>query len=368
MSGVGENRGRQQAVVRGTYDVVRPDDHGKAVHPSKLAHDAPTSVKYPRRTRTVPFSTAMGTTKTLCINTDTPATNHHTGSESYYVIRTTCYVATHPAHVRRPRLPDTFGAMASDPLHVIVGELTRDAALDTATSRAILQRVNSGELPATLQVGMPHDVVAFGKHDSLTPGFTRAVAIAQNQGFDVTVRIAGGRAVVFHPGTVRFAWTVPDDQPAETMHARFETLASAVVAALEQLGVDAQIGELANEYCAGSYSVHLKGGGKVMGVGQRLARHAAQVGGMIVVNDAASINAVLEPVYSELDIVFDPNMTGAISDVQTLDPQAVADALAASLAPEAQVTDRIDAETQTLAASLRPDHVPPHLRERTERP
>ena len=258
--------------------------------------------------------------------------------------------------------------MPPQPLHVISGGLAGDAALDTAVSRAILQRVNSGELPAILQIGMPHRVVAFGKHDSLTPGFARAVAIAQNRGFDVTVRIAGGRAVVFHPGTVRFAWTVPEERPAETMHARFQTLASAVVAALARFDVGAEIGALPDEYCAGSYSVHLAGGGKVMGVGQRLARNAAQVGGMIVVNDAASINVVLEPIYRELDIAFDPNMTGAISDVRSLDTRSVAHALADRLAPETQIADRIDAETQALAATLRPNHVPQHLRERTERP
>jgi lipoate-protein ligase A len=209
--------------------------------------------------------------------------------------------------------------------------------------------------------------VAFGKHDTLAPAFTRAVAIAQDHGFDVTVRIAGGRAVVFHRGTVRFAWTVPEDEPAQTMHARFETLALTVVESLAQLGIATEVGELTNEYCAGQYSVHLTSGGKVMGVGQRLARRAAQVGGMIVINDSGKINAVLEPIYGELGIPFDPAMTGAVSDVRELSPDTVALALADHLSPAGgSIPSTIDAATYELGASLRLDHVPLHLRERTE--
>jgi octanoyl-[GcvH]:protein N-octanoyltransferase len=257
--------------------------------------------------------------------------------------------------------------MPHDPLHIIFGGLTGDAPLDTAISRAILQRVNSGDLPATLQVGMPHQVVAFGKHDSLASGFGKAVAIARDHGFDTTVRIAGGRAVVFHPGTIRFAWTVPDEAPAQTMHDRFETLASAVVTTLARFDIAAQVGELPNEYCAGRYSVHLTDGGKVMGVGQRLTRHAAQVGGMIVINDSQTINTVLGPIYRELNIPFDPAKTGAVSDVRTLAPGAVALAFAGYLSPVGSgLPSSVDEATHALGASLRADHVPQHLRVRTE--
>jgi lipoate-protein ligase A len=259
--------------------------------------------------------------------------------------------------------------MPPDALHVIFGGLTRDAPLDTAISRAILQRVNSGELPATLQVGMPHRVVAFGKHDTTAPGFMRAVGIAQDQAFDTTVRIAGGRAVVFHPGTVRFAWTVPELEPANTMHARFAALAHAVVSTVAELGFDSEIGELPNEYCAGAYSVHLAAGGKIMGVGQRLAQSAAQVGGMIVVNDTGTINGVLAPIYAELNIPFDEHATGALSDVAGIDPMSVAMSLAEHLAPDGnRIEVGVDAATASDARSLRSDHVPQHLRERTERP
>jgi lipoate-protein ligase A len=258
--------------------------------------------------------------------------------------------------------------MPKHPLHVISGGLTGDAALDTAVSRAILVRVSAGDLPATLQVGMPHKVVAFGKHDTLAPGFRRALDIAQAQGFDATVRIAGGRAVVFHPGTVRFAWTVPESAPAETMHARFDRLAQAVVDTLNGFDIPAEVGELPGEYCAGRYSVHLLGGAKVMGVGQRLARHGAQVGGMIVVDDPETINAVLQPIYDQLAIPLDPAMTGALSDTSDVNPEAVGAGLARHLSDGFGTANAsVDEATYALAVSLRRHHDPQHLQERPER-
>ena len=40
--------------------------------------------------------------------------------------------------------------------------------------------------------------------------------------------------------------------------------------ALQRLGLDARLGELAGEYCPGEFSVNLAGRSKVMGVGQRV--------------------------------------------------------------------------------------------------
>ena len=247
----------------------------------------------------------------------------------------------------------------SEPLHVIRGQLSGDAPLDTAVSRAILRQVSDGELPATLQVGAPHRVVAFGKHDTLSEGFGDAVAIAKDHGYDPTVRIAGGRAVVFSPTIVRFAWTVPEANPAPTMRSRFDALADAVVRCLARFEVRGMIGEVPNEYCAGEYSVHIRGHRKVMGVGQRLTRTGAQVGGMIVVSDPDTINQVLVPMYTALGVPIDPTATGSIADDRVAPVDDVADAFVAELTPDSgSVNVDISTETRALAASFRPDHVP----------
>ncbi len=252
--------------------------------------------------------------------------------------------------------------MPLDTLQVVRGHLTGDAPLDTAVSRAILQQVTSGELNETLQVGTPHHVVAFGKHDRLSPGFTDAVAIARSHGYDASIRIAGGRAVTFSPSILRFAWTVPSDDPAKTMHARFATLSAAVVCALLSFDVESEVGEVPNEYCAGKYSVRVLGNRKVMGVGQRLSRTAAQVGGMIVISDADEINEVLVPVYRTLAVEMDPAVTGSIADVARVTAIDVAEALVAEIAEGRPTRDMgIGDATFTLARQLRPDHEPPQL-------
>ncbi|MGI9585321.1 MAG: lipoate--protein ligase family protein [Acidimicrobiia bacterium] len=247
-------------------------------------------------------------------------------------------------------------------LAVVRNQLSGDAPMDTAVSSAILQRVTNGDLAETLQVGTPHRVLAFGKHDTLSDGFGDAVSIALQHGYDPTVRIAGGRAVTFSPSIIRFAWTLPVADPATTMHARFEALSSAVVRMLRRFGVEAEIGEIPNEYCAGRYSVHIGGHGKVMGVGQRLSRGAAQVGGLIVIEYPDEINAVLVPVYRALGVQMDPSATGSIADVRSVTASDVSEAFAAEIAGDRPIDEvELDKETKDLASSLRERHVVSNL-------
>jgi lipoate-protein ligase A len=246
-----------------------------------------------------------------------------------------------------------------DPLSIVRDHSTGDAPLDTATSRAILLGVEAGRIPETLEIGMPHRVVAFGKHDTLTDGFPEAVAIAREHGYDPTVRIAGGLAVVFGPTIVRFAWTVRSADPAGTMRDRYRELAESVVATLDSLGIRGRIGEIPNEYCAGEFSVSIRGHRKVMGVGQRLTRNAAQVGGMIVVSDPDDINRVLVPIYAALGVPIDPNATGSIADERLMPPAEVADAFAEHLARSRPLVEtQVDPETRDHARELRSRHVP----------
>ena len=249
--------------------------------------------------------------------------------------------------------------MAKAPLHIIRNGLTGSASLDTAVSRSMLQRVSDGELPESLHIAQPQSVVAFGRHDSMTEGFGDAVAIALDQGFDPTVRIAGGRAVVFHADVVRFAWTVPSTDPVVEMQSRFVSVASHIVTALASLGIDASVGELAREYCPGAYSVHIDGGGKIMGSGQRLARRAAQVAGMVVVSGADIINTVLTPIYASLGLDMDPAATGSIADVAEIETATVASAVAEQFARGREtLQSEIDGATMSLARQHQPEHDP----------
>ncbi len=244
-------------------------------------------------------------------------------------------------------------------VHILRGSLTGDAPLDTAVSRVILQQVSDGELPETLQIGCPHRVVAFGRHDAITLGFDRAVGIAVDLGFDPTIRLAGGRAVAFHEHVIRFAWTIPTPDPVRDMHVRFATVTNSVIDTLQSFDVSGTAGELPREYCPGKYSVSVHGAGKVMGSGQRLARRAAQIAGMIVVRDGGLVNTVLEPVYQALGLDMDPKLTGSVSDVANVDTNMVVERFTWHIAANRSLIEAgISDETLARADGFRADHDP----------
>lgn len=186
-------------------------------------------------------------------------------------------------------------------------------------SRDILNMVASGERRETLRIHRSRPVVAFGRRDVVSPGYQLAREAAAAHGFASVERLAGGRAAVFHEGTLAFAWAIPAVEPRVAVEQRFEELAEIMCDAFTQLGVDARIGEVPGEYCPGSWSVNARGKFKIMGVGQRLVGGAAHVGGVVVVEGADRIVDVLTPVYRALDLTWDPGSAGSLrSEVDTL--------------------------------------------------
>jgi lipoate-protein ligase A len=188
------------------------------------------------------------------------------------------------------------------------------AAYDTAVSRALLNAVGEGRSPAAMRLYAPGDAVAFSLLDRVQPGFHEAVAAAREQGFEAMLRLAGGRAAVFTGATLGFAWCVPDAEPRRTIAARFDEMADVIAAALQRLGVDARVGAVPGEYCPGDHSVNARGKVKLMGIGQRIVRGAAHVGGVIVLGDSARIRDVLMPVYRHMGFAWDPGTVGSIED------------------------------------------------------
>jgi octanoyl-[GcvH]:protein N-octanoyltransferase len=243
-------------------------------------------------------------------------------------------------------------------LHLIEDTVAGDPALDIAVSRAILLRVAAGELPETLRLSRPEAMVAFGKQDAVAEGFARAVAAAAGAGFESVLRLAGGRAAVFHEHTISLAHALPDDAPRLGIRARFEAVAGLIARALGGLGVDARVGEVPGEYCPGSYSVSARGELKLAGTGQRLVSGGAHVGAVIVVADAPRVRAALEPVYEALGLEWDPDTTGDVAGEAAGTGWAeVRDALLAEYAVGHEIVSApLDEETLALARRLADEH------------
>jgi octanoyl-[GcvH]:protein N-octanoyltransferase len=237
--------------------------------------------------------------------------------------------------------------------------------LDTAISRATLDLVARGRLPETLRLHRPGRIVAFGPRDRVAPGFPDAVAGARALGFGAVERLAGGRAAVFHDGTIAFSWAIPDPSPREGIRGRFEVLAGIMVEAIRSLGVDARIGEVPGEYCPGEHSVNARGRTKLMGVGQRVIGRAAHVGGVVVVSGADSIREVLLPVYAALGLDWDPSTVGSLEDeVPELTWERAESAVVGAFSRRFELVERELAEE--LLARAR-DLVPRHTVEPVER-
>jgi lipoate-protein ligase A len=237
-------------------------------------------------------------------------------------------------------------------------------ALGSAVSRAILARVAAGELPVTMRLHRPGRVLAFGRQDRLAPGFPEAVAAARAAGFAPVIRLAGGRAAVYHEGTLALSLAVPDPNPVARTRARFEDLAELVADALRSLGVDARVGEVPGEYCPGAFSVNARGRAKLAGIGQRVIAGGAHVGAVLVVSDSTAVRAVLEPVYAALGLTWDPATTGSVEDElggATLG--AVEEAVLEAAADRWRIDPtELDPETLALAERLEPDHLPAVVR------
>ena len=223
-------------------------------------------------------------------------------------------------------------------------------------SRAILERVAEGRLPETFRIGRPGAMVAFGRLDLSSPNYPDAAHSARAQGFEAIKRLAGGRAAVFHPNTIAFAWAGGADDTWSGTHDRFREAAAIVERSLRRLGVDARVGEVPREYCPGDYSVNARGQTKLAGIGQRLIKGAWHIGGVIVVDDAQRVTDVLVPVYETLGLDWDPATSGAVADEApgTTWEDAV-EALIAELPDHEQA--EVDAETLAKAQRLEPEHL-----------
>ena len=232
---------------------------------------------------------------------------------------------------------------------------------DTAISHAMLRRVARGEAPDSLRLYCPDDALLFSSLDARRRGYARALELARSAGFEPVLRLAGGHAAVFLESSLAFAWASADPDAPLHIRPRFERLSSWVVSALRCLGLDARVGEVEGEYCPGEFSVNLGGRIKVMGVGQRVIRGGAHVGGVITVADTRRLREVLIPIYGALELEFRPDTAGGIADIE---PQLTAEILTEAIGEVLRgegislTPSRFDPAIEEEADTLRPYHTP----------
>ena len=228
------------------------------------------------------------------------------------------------------------------------------ASLELAISHALLTRVAAGELPPTLRLYRPGPTVAFGKLDTLRPGYAAAAAAARAHGYEPVLRLPGGHAAAYHGASLGIDIVYAVADPIPGTHERFREEGERLAGALASLGVDARVGEVPGEYCAGAYSVNARGRVKLIGTAQRLVRGGALLGASIVAGDGQGVRAVLRDVYAALEIEWDDGTAGAVDEEVagvTLD-----DVERAVIAAYDDLEDGVlDDETLSLARRLEPE-------------
>jgi octanoyl-[GcvH]:protein N-octanoyltransferase len=219
-------------------------------------------------------------------------------------------------------------------------------------------RVAARELPETLRIARPGTTVALAKRDAVAPGYQAAVRAAREHGFEATLRLAGGRAAIFHDGTMEIGHAVPDDEPRAGIHERFGRTAERLARTLASVGVDARVGEVAGEYCPGRYSVNARGAAKLAGIGQRVVGGGSHTGVVLVIEGEDRINSVLEPVYAALGLDWEPAVTGSVrTEAGSATWDTVTDALVTEYARDYELVEAaVDPETLALARRLAPEH------------
>ena len=228
---------------------------------------------------------------------------------------------------------------ADHPLHVRLEEPSGDAEADLLAGIKLLEAVRDGEAPATLRLYRPNPTVAFGQRDVRLEGYGRAVAQSLEHGFAPVVRKAGGRAAAYHRGTVVVDHIEPADEAMMGHQLRFKVLGRLYAKALRASGVDARVGEISGEYCAGEYSVHgvpgpassTRNAVKLVGTAQRVVSGAWLFSSVFVIEDSAPIRAVLDAVYRAMEIPMDPATVGSADDLL---PGYTADAFISDLLAE----------------------------------
>ena len=191
------------------------------------------------------------------------------------------------------------------------------AATAYGYQRVIFEQVAAGARPPTVSITPSNRHVGVTRRDTFRPGFADAVRASREEGYPVLVRSAGGGAIAAHYGTFGFSIIRPatDGEPRRTIRDRYDGAAALVLGAFSRLDVQAEIGEVRDEFCPGDHSIRVgnwEDGAKVVGIAQRVTRRATSVGGIVLVEGEEDLVRVLERVYGAMRLPFRPASVGSL--------------------------------------------------------
>ncbi|MFL5839352.1 MAG: biotin/lipoate A/B protein ligase family protein [Thermoleophilaceae bacterium] len=181
-------------------------------------------------------------------------------------------------------------------------------------SRGLLEAVASGELDGALRIWTPVPALALSRLDELRPGAEAATAAAGRAGLETVRRVSGGRAVVLGRGSFCAGFAEPATTFEGTQE-RYERLSGALIAALADVGVEAERGELPGEWCPGAWSIR-SGPVKLAGLAQRAIKGAAWVDAVVDLGPDPAARSLLKEVYAALELPLDPATVASVSEVR----------------------------------------------------
>jgi octanoyl-[GcvH]:protein N-octanoyltransferase len=202
-------------------------------------------------------------------------------------------------------------------VELLVSDRFEDPAIAYGYVRTVFDQVAEGTRPATFSITPSTRHVGVTRRDTFRPGFEEAVRAAGGMGYPVLVRSAGGGATAADRGTFGFSIIRPADEneSGRGIRERYDEAADFVLGAFSRLGVEAEVGEVRDEFCPGDHSIRVgdrKDGMKVVGIAQRITRRATSVGGIVLVEGERGLARVLGRVYGAMRLPFRPGSVGSL--------------------------------------------------------
>jgi len=196
---------------------------------------------------------------------------------------------------------------------ILRGQVGADAQSDIDHTLALMREMQTAENPRPiLRAYAPRATVAFSRRESFLPSFSEAQKAARDHGFEPVIRLAGGRAVAYDETCLVVDLLAPLAAGIATDRV-FDVASECVRGALVDMGIDARVGAVDREYCAGPHSVNARGAVKLVGIAQRVTRGARLVTASIALGPSARLQSVVNDVYRTMSLDWDPHTFGTLA-------------------------------------------------------